>query len=135
MANSTRTGTRGRKPGRRETTQRSSRNTKSMGRDQSAPLARKARAKPFATAAAIGSVVAAGVFLWTRRSEISDKVENLPEQLGELREKVGLGGDVAQETSSQDSSATISAPRRRGRRTQAEIAEEALTLKQIDELA
>jgi hypothetical protein len=135
LANSTRTGTRGRKPSRAGSRQGSTRGTKSAGGNQSAPLAAKARAKPFATAAAIGGVVAAGVFLWTRRTQISDKVEDLSDQITEATENLRVGSDAAQETSSAESSAAPSTPRLRSRRTQAEIAQEALTLKQIGEPA
>ena len=42
-----------------------------------------ARERPLATAAAIGGAVAAGVFLWSRRNQISEQLSELSEQIGE----------------------------------------------------
>ncbi|HVL78453.1 MAG TPA: hypothetical protein VM346_04105 [Sphingomicrobium sp.] len=48
-----------------------------------------AREHPFAAAAAVGGAVAAGVFLWSRRNQISD----LSEQMGEWRETMFSGSE------------------------------------------
>ncbi len=45
-----------------------------------------ARDHPFAAAAAVGSVVATGVFLWSRRNQISQQVGELSDQVNEWRE-------------------------------------------------
>ena len=50
-----------------------------------------ARDNPIATAAAVGGAVAAGVFLWSRRNQISDQISNLADQISEWRE--GGGSD------------------------------------------
>ena len=87
-----------------------------------------ARDNPLTTAAAVGGAVAAGVFLWSRRNQITDQLSSLSDQISEWRE--GTGSEFA----SADDTATesfIASPRRRGgRKSQSEIAEEALTLKE-----
>ena len=42
-----------------------------------------ARERPFAAAATAAAAVGAGVFLWSRRNQISDQISNLSDQLGE----------------------------------------------------
>ena len=95
MATSNRAGNRGGK-------RRGARNNNPEGRNQYSGLIGAARGNPLAAAAAIGSAVAAGVFLWSRRNQISDQIDDVADRL----------------SSGSDS------------RTQAEIAEEALTLKE-----
>ena len=97
---------------------RRSRNNNPEGRNQYSGVLGTARSNPLATAAAVGGAVAAGVFLWARRSQISDRIGNLAEQINDRRESL-MAGSGAQ--SSGDG------------RTQAEIAEEALTLKELGE--
>jgi hypothetical protein len=81
-----------------------------------------ARERPFTAAAAVGGAVAAGVFLWSRRNQISDQIANLSEQLGEWRE--GMMSDDGN-----DGEGFI-ARSRGGSRSQSDISEEALTLKE-----
>ncbi len=85
-------------------------------------LVDSARERPFTAAAAIGGAVAAGVFLWTKRNQISDQISGLSEQLSEWREGIttNSGGD----------SFIARAGRIGSGKTQAEFAEEALTLKE-----
>ena len=86
-----------------------------------------ARERPFTAAAAVGGAVAAGVFLWSKRNEISDQLSHLSDQISEWRE--GMMSDS--EDDSDDSGGFIaSSGRRGGRRNQTEIMEEALTLKE-----
>ena len=84
-------------------------------------------------AAAIGGAVAAGVFLWSRRNQISDQIGNLSDQLSEWRE--GMASDS--DNSSEDAGGFIASsnPRRGSRKSQAEISEEALTLKETGKTA
>ena len=74
-----------------------------------------ARERPLAAAAAVGGAVAAGLFLWSKRTQISDQIASLSDQISEWREGMqsGDGGEgfMAQ------------------RDSQSDIAEEALTLK------
>lgn len=82
-----------------------------------------AKERPFTAAAAVGGAVAAGVFLWSKRNQISDQISTLSEQISEWRDGVRLDGKTAEES-------FIASPAKRGKRkTQSDIAEEALTLK------
>ena len=84
-----------------------------------------ARERPFTAAAAVGGAVAAGVFLWSKRNQISDQIAGLSEQISEWREGSSFAGD----TTSEDS--FMARPARRGSaRSQSDIAEEAMTLKE-----
>ena len=47
-----------------------------------------ARERPFATAAAAAAAVGASVFLWSRRSQISEQISNLSDQIGEWSESI-----------------------------------------------
>ena len=59
--------------------------TKGNRGDRSAFSFDTARENPLATAAAVGGAVAAGVFLWSRRNQISDQISQLSDQIGEWR--------------------------------------------------
>ena len=79
MATSNRGGNRGR-----------GRNNNPDGKNQYSGLAGSAREHPFTAAAAVGGAVAAGVFLWSRRNQISDQIGSLSDQMREWREGLGL---------------------------------------------
>jgi hypothetical protein len=102
------------------------------GRNQYSAMMSTARDNPLATAAAVGGAVAAGVFLWSRRNQISEQIGNLADQISEWRDRIGFEGDfAADDTTSGESFVANSGSRiRGGGRSQAEIAEEALTLKE-----
>lgn len=60
-----------------------------------------ARERPFAAAAAAAGAAATGLFLWSRRAQISDQLGHLSDQLGEWRESMRSGGELEMaETSS-----------------------------------
>lgn len=86
-----------------------------------------ARERPLATAAAVGGAVAAGVFLWSRRAQISDQIAGLSDQISEWRE--GTGTQFGSEDSA-SSEGFMARPNRGSRKTQSELSEEALTLKE-----
>src|SRR4051812_49888098 len=111
MASNNRSGTRG---GNRR------RNNNPEGRNQYSGVMSSVRDKPLATAAAIGGAVAAGVFLWSRRNQLSDQIGNLSDQISEWRD--GIGGDS--DTGSEGSQGGGNG------RTQAEISGEAPTPKE-----
>ena len=113
MATSNRGGRRG----------RSGRNNNPEGRNQYSGMMSTARDNPLAAAAAIGGAVAAGVFLWSRRNQISDQIGILADQISEWREGMGSEGDFAPEDTKSSG------------RTQAQISEEALTLKETGKTA
>ena len=105
---------------------RGGRNNNPKGRNQYSGMIGTARANPLSTVAALGGAVAAGLLLWSRRNQISDEIGNLADRVNGWRE----ADDTAPEfVASADTSS------RGDGRTQAEIAEEALTLKQTGEVA
>ena len=108
---------------------RGGRNNNPEGHNQYSGMMSNARDNPLATAAAIGGAVAAGVFLWSRRNQISDQIGNLTKQINEWREGMESGGELTVEDKSSGNAATPSSDRK----CQAEISEEALTLKMTGE--
>ncbi|HYU94928.1 MAG TPA: hypothetical protein VE989_02040 [Sphingomicrobium sp.] len=106
------------------------RNNNPEGRNQYSGLMGSARENPLAAAAAVGGAVAAGVFLWSRRNQISDQIGNLSDQLSEWRDGFRSGADLVGEEDSGEEDSLIASPRRRSTKSQSDIAEEALTLKE-----
>jgi hypothetical protein len=88
--------------------------------------------RPLATAAAIGGAVAAGVFLWSRRNQISDQLSNLSQQINDWREGMGSDDEFA---SGEDGSFMARSNNKGSGRSQSDIAEEALTLKSTGKTA
>ena len=116
MPSNTRGGNRGR-----------GRNNNPEGRNQYSGWMSSARENPMTAAAAVGGAVAAGVFLWSRRNQISDQIASLSDQISDWRE----GRSMDDESDAGGSESFIaSTPRRGTRKSQAEISEEALTLKE-----
>jgi len=64
---------------------RGGRNNNPSGRNQysDSGIMDLARERPFAAAAAAAGAAAAGLFLWSRRSQISNQLSNLSDQIGE----------------------------------------------------
>ena len=93
-----------------------------------------AKDNPMTTAAAAAAAVGAGVFLWSRRNQISDQLSNLSNQISDWSHSMGSGSDgemamADTDSAYEDASATRSSGRR-GRKSQSDISTEALTLKQ-----
>jgi hypothetical protein len=103
-------------------------NNPRRGRGQNRPpSARKGKPEGrsgFVSATAAVGAVAVGAFLWSRRDQISDQAGRVADRLSRRREGVQLDDDASGlGTSGGDS------------RTQAEIAAEALTLKELGKTA
>jgi hypothetical protein len=88
-----------------------------------------AKERPFTAAAAVGGAVAAGVFLWSRRNQISEQLSGLSEQISEWREGMDRDSNYTGEES------FMAGSNRRGGKSQSDIAEEALTLKETGKKA
>jgi len=118
---------------------RGGRNNNPEGRNQYSGVTGTVREYPIATAAAVGGAVAAGVFLWSRRNQISDQISSLADQISDWRDGLGSDSEFAgEETGSSEPFIASSGPGSRGRsgrRSQAEISEEALTLKETAKTA
>jgi hypothetical protein len=89
-----------------------------------------AKERPFTAAAAVGGAVAAGVFLWSRRNQITDQIAGLSDQISEWREGSSQG-----DRNMSGEQGFIARSGRGSPRSQAEIAEEALTLKETGKKA
>ena len=125
MASNNRGGNRG---GNRSTSR--GRNNNPEGKNQySSGWMDSARDNPLTTAAAVGGAVAAGVFLWSRRNQISDQISNLSDQISEWREGSSTDFGTDSDTATESFIASPSS-NRRGRKSQSDIAEEAMTLKE-----
>jgi hypothetical protein len=91
------------------------RNNNPSGRNQySGGVVDMARERPFTAAAVTAGAAAAGLFLWSKRAQISDQLSNLSEQMSEWSQNMRSGESSAFFGDSRD---------------QSDIAEEALTLK------
>ena len=110
---------------------RNNRNNNPEGRNQYSGVTGTLRSNPLTAAVAAGGAVAAGVFLWSRRNQITDQLGSLSDQISEWRGGTGAEDDFAGEESSGGNSTVNSG----SGRTQREIAEEALTLKETGRTA
>lgn len=74
--------------------QRSNNNRGNRGNDRSmmSHWGETAKEKPFTTAAAAAGAVAAGVFLWSRRNQISDQISRLSDQITDWTDDMRSGG-------------------------------------------
>ena len=74
-----------------------------------------ARERPIAAAAAAAGAAAAGLFLWSRRAQISDQLSNLSDQIGEWTENLTFG--EGEEWTSGDDTAGLTTSARTGTRS------------------
>jgi hypothetical protein len=95
---------------------RGGRNNNPTGRNQYSNwgVIELARERPLAAAAAAAGAAAAGLFLWSKRAQISDQLSNLSDQIGEWKDDMMSSEDTAGLTTSGQSSA-----RNRGRASSA----------------
>ena len=110
------------------------RNNNPEGRNQySGGVMEMTRDRPFAAAAVAAAAVGAGVFLWSRRNQISEQISNLSDQIVDWTENMSSSsssGSGQQFETAGGSSSPNSRPAASGGRSQSEISEEALTLKE-----
>ena len=90
----------------------------------------RARAARCTAAAAVGGAVAAGVFLWSRRNQISDQIGNLSDQISEWREGSSSTTSDGHRNRHRELHGQLDPEPPRQRKSQSDIAEEALTLKE-----
>jgi len=114
---------------------RSGRNNNPEGRNQySGGMVDMARERPITAALGAAAAVGAGVFLWSRRNQITDQLSNLSDQITDWADNMrsGDGSALSFEDGDQGTDALVSAKGGRSSRgkTQQEFAEEALTLKE-----
>jgi len=70
---------------------RGGRNNNPSGRNQYSDwgVMEMARERPFAAAAAAAGAAAAGLFLWSKRTQISNQLSSLSDQIGEWSQSMG----------------------------------------------
>lgn len=73
-----------------------------------------ARERPATTAMAAAGAVAAGVFLWSKRAQISDQLSQLSDQIGEWTDQMGSDRSSELETVGGDSQFSSATRRNRG---------------------
>jgi len=106
-------------------------NNNPEGRNQYSGMMSMVRENPITAAAAVGSAVAAGVFLWSRRNQISDQLSNLSDQISEWRDGFRSDSDASSDSDiATELFMAGAAQTKRGKKNQSEISEEALTLKE-----
>ena len=119
------------------------RNNNPEGRNQyNSGVMDMARDRPMTAALGAAAAVGAGVFLWSRRNQISDQLSSLSDQIGEWRDSMrsddfddsDFGSDAlitGSSSSGTGSSANLGTKSRRSKgKTQSQISEEAMTLKE-----
>jgi len=114
---------------------RGGRNNNPSGRNQYSDwgVIEMARERPFTAAATAVGAAAAGLFLWSRRTQISDQISDLSNRFGEWSDTMrsnGEGGDFSNDSDSTSASSASPSRRTSSRKNQTEIAEEAMTLKE-----
>lgn len=82
---------------------RGGRNNNPTGRNQYSDwgMTELVRERPIAAAAAAAGAAAAGLFLWSKRSQISQQLSNLSDQISDWTENMGSGngsGDFGDDT-------------------------------------
>jgi hypothetical protein len=99
-----------------------SRNNNPSGRNQYSSdfgVTELVRERPIAAAAAAAGAAAAGLFLWSRRQQISNQLSNLSDQIGEWRESIS-SGEGQFETGDDTAGLTTSSPTTTNRRGMSE---------------
>jgi hypothetical protein len=76
---------------------RGGRNNNPTGRNQYSDwgVAELVRERPFAAAAAAAGAAAAGLFLWSKRTQISEQLSNLSDQIGEWTDNMSFGNGAS----------------------------------------
>jgi hypothetical protein len=71
------------------------RNNRGGGSGNDRGVMEMARERPLAAAVAAAGAAAAGLFLWSKRAQISDQLSGLSDQIGEWTDGVRGGSDFA----------------------------------------
>ena len=98
-----------------------SRNNNPEGRNQySGGILDTAKDRPFTAAATAAAAVGAGVFLWSKRNQISEQLSNLSTQISDWRDSMQSSdvGDSEFEMAGSDSAAAIGSSSARTSRSQ-----------------
>src|SRR3954468_5690683 len=79
---------------------RGGRNNNPSGRNQYSDwgVTEMVRERPIAAAAATAGAAAAGLFLWSKRAQISNQLSNLSDQMGEWSQHMRSGDEFGDDT-------------------------------------
>lgn len=82
---------------------RGGRNNNPSGRNQYSDwgVMDMVRERPVAAAAAAAGAAAAGLFLWSKRTQITNQLSSLSDQIGEWKANMGSGDDAGETTTAQ----------------------------------
>jgi len=84
-------------------------NTRSRaGRNSDRGITDMVRERPIAAAAAAAGAAAAALFLWSKRTQISDQLSNLSDQIGEWKQ--GIFSESTDEFGISDDTAGLTTP-------------------------
>ena len=109
---------------------RQSKNHNPTGRNQySGGVLDLARERPVTAAAVAAGTAAAGLFLWSKRSQISDQLSSISDQINEFGQNKGWFNGEADDTAGLTTTPMAKKTGRKGK-TQMQLSEEALSLKQ-----
>ena len=117
-----------------KTSSRGARNNNPSGRNQyrDGGMLDMVRGRPIAAAATVAGAAAAGLFLWSKRAQISDQLTNLSDQIGQWGENMRSGGGDDLDTTDLTSSASRAAT---GSRRPATARTRPVEAAQIDEVS
>ena len=73
------------------------RNNNPEGRNQYSGVMDIARERPVAAAAVAAGAAAAGLFLWSKRAQISDQISSLSDQIGEWTDSMSSGSSSSRD--------------------------------------
>ena len=110
----------------------SGRNNNPTGRNQYSGTGwmESARERPYTAAAVTAAAVGAGVFLWSKRAMISDQISQLGEQINSWRDEMMATDETGDQATGSSEPFMAKPAKRSSRKSQSEIAEEALSLKE-----
>ena len=108
-----------------------SRNNNPSGRNQySSDWMDAVKDRPLTAAATAAAAVGAGIFLWSKRTALSEHMSNLSDQISEWTDNMRSGQQSDDFGSEFETASSSAKPKRTGRKSQQEISEEALSIKE-----
>ena len=100
-------------------TRNRSRNNNPEGRNQySGGILDTAKDRPFTAAATAAAAVGAGVFLWSKRNQISEQLSNLSTQISDWRDSMSSDDESEFEMAGSDSASAMGSSSARTSRSQ-----------------
>src|SRR5438093_5231754 len=89
-----------------------SRNSRSGSRSDDWGVTELVRERPIPAATAAAGAAAAGLFLWSKRAQISNQLNNLSDQIGQWSENFGSEGRLESDDTAGQTTSTAASSRR-----------------------